>query len=186
MNKLPLAKNRDIVIQPVGKEILLYDLTNHQAYSLNETSAVVFNACDGKTSYAELKTKHHLPDELIWLALDGLKKEGLLEETEYVSPFAGIGRRQLIRQVGLTSLLALPVISLLTAPTAVMALSGCAGALAPNTLRGICAAGVGQPPATLALCTTTCQNAYASACATCSTYATASPSIPNAFECRCT
>lgn len=186
MQKLPLARNKDIVVQSVGKEILIYNLINHRAYNLNETSAIIFNACDGQTSFEELKRKHKLTDDLIWLALDGLKKEDLLQEAvEYISPLAGIDRRQLIRRVGLASLLALPVISSLTAPTAAMAQSVCSGALAPNTLRGICVAGIGQPPATLAGCTGTCQNVFSSACTTCTTFATPSPGIPGAFECRC-
>lgn len=67
-----------------------------------------------------------MTDEIIFLALDGLKKEKLLEDnSQYVSPFAEMNRRAVIRKVGLASLIALPVISNLIAPTAGQAASAC-------------------------------------------------------------
>jgi hypothetical protein len=58
MNKLPIARNADIVVQTLGKEVLIYDLNTHKAYNLNETSAIVYQACDGKTLFDELREKH--------------------------------------------------------------------------------------------------------------------------------
>ena len=51
MNKLPIARNKDIVVQTLDKEVLIYDLNTHKAYNLNETSSIVYQACDGKTSF---------------------------------------------------------------------------------------------------------------------------------------
>ena len=124
MTKLPKARTANIVVQNLRDETLIYDLTTNQAFCLNETSAVVFNYCDGKQTFANLKAEHNLTDEIIFLALDGLKKENLLE-TQYVSPFAGLSRREVIRKVGLASIIALSVISALVAPTSVMAQSSC-------------------------------------------------------------
>ena len=62
MDLLPQARNTDLGVQEVGKELLVYDLKTHQAYQLNETSMIVFNACDGKTLFDELKAKHQLTD----------------------------------------------------------------------------------------------------------------------------
>jgi hypothetical protein len=142
MNKLPVARNTDIVVQELGKEILIYDLKIHKAYNLNETSSIVYKACDGKTSFAELKAKHKFTDEIIYLALDGLKKENLLEADEaYASPFASLSRREAIRKVGLATMIALPVISSLIAPTAAMAQSGLLGAGFPCTSGAQCSTG---------------------------------------------
>jgi hypothetical protein len=124
MNKLPKARNRDIVVQTLGKETLIYDLQTHKAYNLNETSAIVYQACDGNTLLDELRVKSKFTDDIIFLALDKLKKENLIEEdNSFVSPFDGMSRREAIRKVGLASMIALPVISSLTAPTAAMAQS---------------------------------------------------------------
>jgi hypothetical protein len=59
---------------------------------------------------------------MIWLALDGLKKEGLLEES-YVSPVNNQSRREIIKKAGLMTVAALPVIYSLVAPTAAGAAS---------------------------------------------------------------
>lgn len=116
---LPPAKNTNIVVQDLGRELLIYDLLTNKSYSLNETSKIVFNHCDGKTSFDQLKHRFKFTDELIYLALDDLKKENLLEENaDYVSPFAGVSRRETIRRAGFVSLAILPSIFSLVAPTA--------------------------------------------------------------------
>lgn len=40
----------ELVVQEFEKEVLIYDLNNHKAYTLNETSSLVWRMCDGKTS----------------------------------------------------------------------------------------------------------------------------------------
>jgi hypothetical protein len=146
MNKLPLAKTKDIVVQTLGKEILIYDLNTHKAYNLNETSSIVYQACDGRTFFTELKAKNKLTDEIIYLALDELKKENLIEESDgYDSPFEGMSRREVIRKVGFASMIALPVISSLVAPTAAMAQSPegltCSIIGIPQGQQGTCPSG---------------------------------------------
>lgn len=121
---LPKSRTDNIVIQNLPKEVLIYDLLTNKAFCLNETSSIIFNACDGKTSFSQLKSKSELTDDVIFLALDELKRADLLEKNaDYSSPFAGMSRREVIRKVGLSSLVALPLISTLVAPTAVNAQS---------------------------------------------------------------
>ncbi len=129
MKLLPLARSRDIVVQRLENETLIYDLKTDRAYNLNETSSVVFQACDGKTSVAELREKSGFTEDVIYLALDELKKQNLLEENQsYDSPFKGMSRREAIRKIGLASAVALPVITFLVAPSAAAAASACPGA----------------------------------------------------------
>jgi hypothetical protein len=65
--------------------------------------------------------------------LDELKKENLIEDNNsYVSPFSGMNRREVIRRIGFASVVALPVISSLIAPTAAMAQSVCTPLLTPE------------------------------------------------------
>lgn len=138
MKILPKAKlenivvTDNIVVRNLKDETLIYNLTTNQAFCLNDTSAKVFNACDGKTSFDDLKEKHQLTDEIIYLALDGLQKENLIE-ADYVSPFASLSRREVIRKVGLASMIALPVVSTLVAPSAASAASGLAALGQPCT-----------------------------------------------------
>lgn len=163
MNKLPLARHTDIIVQELGKELLIYDLTTNRAYSLNETSAAVYRACDGANTFSDLRAEHKFTDELIFLALDELKRESLIRETDYpASPLAGVTRREAIRRVGLGTMVALPLISSLIAPTAAMAQSG--GAPEAETtppggfyLSGNCT--------TNDACTTTCATTGPTQCA---------------------
>jgi hypothetical protein len=115
--KLPEARNQNIVISELEKELLVYDLAADKAYCLNETSAVIFNACGRNQTFDDLKRQYEFSDDLIHLALNELKKQDLIE-SDYVSPFIGINRREVIRQVGLGTMIALPVISSLIAPLA--------------------------------------------------------------------
>lgn len=122
MNKLPLFRQQDIVVQQLDGELLIYDLAINKAYNLNETSKIIYEACDGKTSFEELKTQYGYSDEVIYLALDELKKNNLLQG-EYSSPFIGMNRREVLRKVGLATMVALPVISGIIAPQAINAAS---------------------------------------------------------------
>lgn len=123
LKNLPPARNSEVVIQQLENETLVYDLSINKAYCLNETSARVFLAAGNNGTFEDLRKRYKLSDELIYLALDELKKNNLIQD-EYSSPFAGISRREVIRKVGLTSMVALPVISTLIAPTAAHAGSG--------------------------------------------------------------
>lgn len=140
MKLLPQARSKNIVVQELGKEILIYDLNTHKAFNLNETSAIVYKSCDGKTTFQELKTKNKFTDDLIYLALDELKRESLINE-DYESPFSTINRRDVIRKVGLATMIALPVISSLLAPTAAQAQSGVVG-LGASCTSATCTAGL--------------------------------------------
>ena len=82
MKTLPRARNNEIVVQELGKEVLIYDLTTYKAFNLNETSADVYRACDGNTTFEELNRKHKLTDDLILLDHDELMMENLLEENQ--------------------------------------------------------------------------------------------------------
>ena len=139
--KLPSARNNNIVVQELGKELLIYDLLTHKAYQLNETSMIVFNHCDGRTSFDELKRTHNFSEDLIHLTLSGLAKERLLAG-DYQPEFAGVSRRAALKKVGLACAVALPVITALSAPTAASAAStvACVNTTgpqrAPNTFLG--------------------------------------------------
>lgn len=127
MNTLPKSRSTDIVVQEAGKELLIYDLKINKVYSLNETSKIIYQSCDGQTSFNELKAKHNLTDDLILLAINDLRRENLLEDMPgFSSNFNGLSRRETIKKVGLTTMIALPVITSLIAPKAVYARS-CSG-----------------------------------------------------------
>lgn len=120
--RLPKS-HADLLVRDLPDEILIYDLRNDKSYCLNSTAGIVFNACDGKTTLEDLKKQTNLPEDIIRLSLDDLKKQNLIE-ADGVSSFTGISRREAIRRAGLASMIALPVISALIAPHPAHAASG--------------------------------------------------------------
>ena len=152
MSRLPQTKTENIVVQYVGDEVLIYDLITNKAFCLNETSALVYNACDGKTVLADFKRKHNFPDELIFFALDELSKQDLIEKN-YESPLKGMKRREVIKKIGLATMVALPVIASLVAPTALQAASICGGTNAPGFVIGCIQTAMGCEVMGSPLCT---------------------------------
>ena len=120
---LPKARTANLLEQNLKNETLIYDLVTDKAFNLNETLSIVYKACDGETTFDELKREHKFSDDFIYLALDELEKENLLAE-KYESKFKGLSRREVIRKVGLASIIALPLIIGITAPLAAHAASG--------------------------------------------------------------
>ncbi|MBX7170278.1 MAG: PqqD family peptide modification chaperone [Pyrinomonadaceae bacterium] len=130
MNNKPQSRKTNVVVQEFEKEILIYDLNINKAFCLNHTSALVYELCDGKHSIAEIsekisrKLKTEVSEDFVRLALEELRKNDLLEgSADNISLLAGKNRREMIRKIGLTSMLALPLISSIIAPTAANAQS---------------------------------------------------------------
>ena len=114
--KKPLAKKSDIIIQELTDELLIYNLSTDRAFCLNETSAFIWNKSNGKNTVSEIKSlmekefNSPVNEDLIWLALDQLGEDDLLE-VKPENKFTGISRREVVRRIGLSSLIALPVIA---------------------------------------------------------------------------
>jgi len=130
---LPKARKENLIVKEVDGETLVYDLANDKAHCLNKTAAHIWSSCDGNRTVTELTallaagTKSTVPDEVVWLALDQLKKFDLLDESpEIPIQLAGINRRELVRRLGLGAM-ALPIILSIAAPTAAQV--GSAGTL---------------------------------------------------------
>lgn len=79
--KLPMARTQDLLEQNFNNEIVIYDLLLNHAFNLNETLSVVYRACDGATSFDDLKRRYKFTDDFIFLALDELQRHNLLAES---------------------------------------------------------------------------------------------------------
>lgn len=131
-NVVPKARKENLVVQEFNGEVLIYDLNTNKAFCLNEASMRVWQACDGSKNVSEIRNSlskqfnSNVNDDFVWLALDQLKKENLIEnKDEIISDFNGLTRREVIKKVGLGTMIALPIVASLTAPLAVHALSTC-------------------------------------------------------------
>jgi hypothetical protein len=127
---MPTAVSKNIIVQELEGELLIYNLQTHRAMSLNATTAAVWQACSGtsnlETIRAEASGRLHsnITEEMVLLALDILRQNKLLVNGEYLTSgeaVAGVSRRELIRRAAVSSAVALPVIIALAAPSAVSA-----------------------------------------------------------------
>lgn len=121
------ARTEGLVIQEMSDEVLVYDLNTNKAHSLNQTAAFVWKQCDGKNTVTDiaalLEKEFHAPvqEDLVWLAIDQLGKDDLLEAKETASPISGMSRREVVKRIGLASVVALPIVASLIAPSTALA-----------------------------------------------------------------
>ena len=126
----PKAREDKIVVQEISDELVIYDLQRDRVHTLNPTAAFVWQHCDGKTSTSELASKlqdrFDTPhaDDLLWLGLDRLEKANLLESEVTSAVNVKITRRQVLQKIGV-SVVMLPVVASIVAPTAQAASSDC-------------------------------------------------------------
>ena len=147
--KLPRARTDNLVIRELDDETLVYDMDRDEAHCLNQTAALVWKQCDGRTTATqaaralqkELETT--VDADLVWLAVRQLQRFHLVDVSEK-SP--SVSRRNLVLKYAPLAL-ALPVIVSITAPTTVQAAT-CA-ALGASCATLVCCPGLfcsGSPP----------------------------------------
>ena len=112
----PIARKSGLVVQEVPDEVLVYDLESNKAHCLNQSAAMVWKSCDGNNSVSEIaklvegQAGGKVTEDFVWLAIDQLSENNLLEKA--ISPsFEGTSRREVIKKIGLASMVAIPVIA---------------------------------------------------------------------------
>jgi hypothetical protein len=133
MNNLinPKARDENLVVQELPEEVLVYDLKTDEAHCLNKTAAFVWKHCDGKTPVTDIAKLlessfgNPVEDDFVRLAINLLDEKNLLNE-KTSSRFNLPNRRELIKKIGLASVVALPIVASLTAPIGTLASVNCA------------------------------------------------------------
>ena len=144
-SQCPIARKSGLVVQEVPDEVLVYDLESNKAHCLNQSAAMIWKSCDGNTSVSDIaklvenQAGGKVTEDFVWLAIDQLSENNLLEK-EISSAFEGSSRREVIKKIGLASMIAIPVIASLVAPQSAMAAASCA-----CVNPGACAAQTGCP-----------------------------------------
>jgi hypothetical protein len=149
MNSLqvPVARKERLVIQEMSDEVLVYDLDTNKAHCLNQTAAFVWKSCNGRNSVADITklvgadSGSAVPEDLVWLAIDQLSEKNLLAN-ELKADFNGSTRREVIKKIGLATVIGLPLVASLTAPTSAQTSTSC---LCPSNLDGDCTRQPGCP-----------------------------------------
>jgi len=124
MRDFPSARSKDLIIEELADEVLVYDLSTDKAHCLNRMSALIWKNCDGTTSESELAVilQRELgtptSTQVVKLGLEELAGHGLLQEDVVASPGERLSRRRLIQNLGLSAAMALPLIMSISAPAA--------------------------------------------------------------------
>jgi hypothetical protein len=142
-----LARADRLIVRELPDELLIYDLDREKAHCLNRAAALVWQNCDGRASVAELarrlarETSAPVDEQLVWFALKQLDRDHLLVDgVALPAQVSGVTRRQMIRALGISAAVALPLVTTILAPTPAQA-STCGGTGAPCTGSEQCCPG---------------------------------------------
>lgn len=126
--ELPVARQEDLIVEELPDEVLVYDLNTDEAHCLNQTAALIWKNCDGQKSVGEIaaslgqQLESPVSEQVVMLGLEELSSYSLLKQRTWKAPTrSGLSRRELVKKLGLTAAIALPVIMSITAPTAAQA-----------------------------------------------------------------
>jgi hypothetical protein len=143
---LPTARREGIITKEVDGELLIYDSARDKAHCLNPSAAAIWQRCDGRLTVVEMARSFTesigapVGEDVIHFALKQFSDEHLLAEGYEVSRLpAHLSRRTLVRKLGMGVAL-LPLITSISAPTALAAVS-CSGPCSGAPGRGTCPAG---------------------------------------------
>lgn len=127
----PHAREDRLVLREVADEVLVYDLSRHEAHCLNRTAALVWRECDGRTPVDQIARRlaqdlgAPADEAMVWMALERLDRAHLLRER--LAPRRQrqrYTRREVLRRMGRVSSVALlPVVATIVAPRAAQAAS---------------------------------------------------------------
>jgi hypothetical protein len=148
----PRARKEGLVVQEMPDELLVYDLDRNKAHCLNQTAALVWKRCDGKTSVKQMArllekdTECPVDEAVVLMAFDQLAKANLLQGQAGKYPgVSGISRREVIRRIGIAASVSLPIVTSIVAPKAAQAIncrtSGQACTTGAQCCSGVCSAG---------------------------------------------
>ncbi|HXM33572.1 MAG TPA: PqqD family peptide modification chaperone [Pyrinomonadaceae bacterium] len=151
---IPRARREGLVIQELPDEVLVYDRERDKAHCLNQTAALVWGYCDGKTTVPTMARHlerdldaNKVDEKIVWYALDQLSKDHLLEES-FVPPtmLGGMTRRQMVQVLGVAAVIAIPLVTSIVAPTPAQAAtcipSGQACVQSSQCCSGLCSSSI--------------------------------------------
>ena len=124
MSDFPIARQQDLIIEEVSDEVLVYDLNTDRAHCLNRMSALIWRNCDGENTAGDIaeilerELNSPVAVQVVMLGLEELSRYDLLKKETFQASTERVSRRRLIRNLGLTAAISLPLIMSIAAPTA--------------------------------------------------------------------
>ena len=124
---LPRTRIDGLVIKELPNETLVYDLERDEAHCLNQTAALVWKHCDGKTTIAKMTSLLQAQldtsanADVVWLAIKQLQRFHLVQSyDEETAAMPSVSRRNLVLKYAPAALV-LPLIMSISAPAAAQA-----------------------------------------------------------------
>ena len=168
MKHFPKARKDNVIAREFGDEVLIYDRSRDKALCLNRTAALVWKHCDGRTSIEQITSRlgdeingdleTPIDERLVWYAISQFKRDHLLEDKVEIpkavlaSVNGHLNRRQVIRALGMTAIVAVPLVTSIVAPTAAQAATCIASGLACTSSLQCCPPGSGVCSGTPSKC----------------------------------
>ena len=147
----PRARTERIIIKELQDEVLVYDMDRDKAHCLNLSAAAVWKKCDGLNTPAQIanllraESQAHVNEDFVWLALEQLGRDHLLEEPlEWPVAIPRLTRREAVRRIGIGAAIAIPLVTSILAPTPAQAAT-CLAKGAPCTSPAQCCSGTCRP-----------------------------------------
>ena len=151
INPLPKKRKQGLVIKELPDELLIYDLDRNKAHCLNRSAAAVWERCDGRATVAEIaravekKTAVKVGEQFVWLAIEALSRDHLLEEgIDWPAAVPRMSRREAVRRIGIGAAIAIPLVTSIIAPTPAQAAT-CTGRCGPCSTGATCCSGLCAP-----------------------------------------
>jgi hypothetical protein len=124
--RMPRARQQGLIIEDLPGEVLVYDSERDRAHCLNQTAALVWKYCDGKTTVSQMARNlerdlntANVDERMVSYALEQLSRDHLLEESFVpATMLSGLTRRQMVRTLGIAAVIAVPVVTSIVVPTA--------------------------------------------------------------------
>lgn len=119
--RTPLARSDQLVVEPAGEELLVYDQRSDRAHCLSSTAALVWRTCDGRSTAEQISGALALDVETVSRAIAELEACELLE----TPVTTGVTRREAtasLAKMGAAAATA-PLVYSITAPTPALAIT---------------------------------------------------------------
>lgn len=124
--RMPRARQRGLIIEDLPGEVLVFDSERDRAHCLNQTAALVWKYCDGKTTVSQMARNlerdlntPNVDERMVSYALEQLSRDHLLDESFVpAAMLSGLTRRQMVRTLGIAAVIAVPVVTSIVVPTA--------------------------------------------------------------------
>jgi hypothetical protein len=141
--------NRNVIVQDVFGEMLIYDLERNIVRRLNSIAAAIWKQCDGHKNVAQIvgsvapQLEAQVDERVVRLALHRFSRAHLLDgpAPEARRP-RGVSRREWIKRMGIA---AVPVVTSMAVPTAAQAAS-CLQVGQACSSNSQCCSGICLPP----------------------------------------